>query len=158
MGALAGITNLVSGGLIDGVAKVIGVLKGKNSPESLAAAAQLEQMQAQFASEFQLAQLQQESELLKANADAAASQADVNKVEASSTNLFVSGWRPFIGWVCGTGLAFQFIVGPMVTWGSNLAGKPVTFPALDLGTLLTLLLGMLGLGGMRTYEKINKVA
>lgn len=85
-------------------------------------------------------------------------QTDVNKVEAASTNLFVSGWRPFIGWVCGLGLMAQFIVAPLFTWISTLVGHPTPFPPLDLGTLGTLLFGMLGLGAMRTTEKINGVA
>lgn len=88
----------------------------------------------------------------------ALSQSDVNRVEAASTSLFVAGWRPFIGWVCGSGLAFQFMIGPLATWVSGLFGTSVAFPQLDLSTLLTLLLGMLGLGAMRTTEKLNKVA
>jgi hypothetical protein len=155
------VTSLLSGGigpLFDGLSKFVSVLKGKNSPEAQAAAAQLEQIQAQFSTEIKLAEFQQQSELLKANADAASQQADVNKVEAASTRLFVSGWRPFIGWVCGTGLACQFIIGPLFTWLAMLSKHPAVFPALDLGTLLTLLLGMLGLGGMRTFEKTKGVA
>ena len=148
------VVNLLSGGLLQGISTVIDHIRGK-SPED---AAKLDQLRTQYAAEFQLAQLQQESDLLKANAAAAGDQTDVNKVEAANTRLFISGWRPFIGWVCGSGLACQFIVGPLVTWACALAGKAVTFPSLDLGTLLTLLLGMLGLGGMRTYEKINKAA
>jgi hypothetical protein len=71
--------------------------------------------------------------------------------------MFVAGWRPFIGWVCGAGLATQFLVGPLFTWVAALLGKPVVFPVLDLSTLVTLLIGMLGLGGMRTLEKVNGV-
>lgn len=87
--------------------------------------------------------------------DAVAAQIDVDKQEASSENVFVAGWRPFIGWVCGVGLACQFIVGPLFMWAATLLKHPTPFPTLDLGTLMTLLLGMLGLGGMRTYEKIS---
>ena len=90
---------------------------------------------------FQLAQMQ--------------SQTDTNKTEAANQSIFVAGWRPFIGWVCGAGLAFAFIISPLATWGCELAGHPVKFPELDLGTLMTLLFGMLGLGAMRTTEKIN---
>lgn len=88
----------------------------------------------------------------------ATAQTDVNKIEAASPKLFVSGWRPFIGWVCGLGLAAQFIIAPLFTWISSLIGHPTPFPALDLSTLGTLLFGMLGLGAMRTTEKINGVA
>lgn len=88
----------------------------------------------------------------------ATSQTDVNKVEAANSSVFVSGWRPFIGWVCGLGLGTQFLVAPLFTWGATLVGHPTPFPSLDLGTLGTLLFGMLGLGAMRTTEKINGVA
>lgn len=74
-------------------------------------------------------------------------QLEVNRVEASSTNWFVAGWRPYIGWICGTGLGYQFIVYPIL-----IAFIP-KITQLDMGTLLTLLMGMLGLGGLRTFEK-----
>jgi hypothetical protein len=82
-------------------------------------------------------------------------QLDTNKMEAASPKMFVAGWRPFIGWICGSGLGIQFIVNPIFTWIAALAKHPVQFPSLDLGTLMTLLFGMLGLGAMRTYEKTN---
>ena len=85
-------------------------------------------------------------------------QLEVNRAEAQNPSIFVSGWRPFVGWVCGSGFGVQFIIGPIAEWGSNLAGHPVKFPPLDLGTMMPLLLGMLGLGGMRTVEKVNGVA
>jgi len=115
---------------------------------------------AKASAQIELLKLQQEGALkeLDAEVSLAQQQSDVNKIEAGSTDKFTSRWRPFIGWVCGTGLAVQFIVSPFVTWGSRLAGHPVDFPALDMGTLLTLLLGMLGLGGMRTVEKMKGVA
>jgi hypothetical protein len=85
-------------------------------------------------------------------------QLDVNKVEAGNNNLFVSGWRPYVGWVCGSGFAIQFVIGPLAEWGASLAGHPLKFPPLDLETMLPLLLGMLGLGGLRTIEKKAGVA
>lgn len=87
-----------------------------------------------------------------------ANQIEVNKVEAASSNLFVAGWRPFVGWVCGSALAFQLVLGPMIVWGSELAGKPVHPPVMQTELLTTLLIGMLGLGGMRTVEKLQGVA
>jgi hypothetical protein len=95
---------------------------------------------------------------LNGELQAVAGQIQVNLAEAGSRSVFVSGWRPFVGWVCGVGLVTQFLVCPLFTWGSALAGHPTTFPSLDMGTLLTLLAGMLGLGGLRTYEKLNGVA
>jgi len=112
---------------------------------------------AKQAAALQLAQMQQTGELaqLTAQTDLAKGQIAVDQAEAANPNLFVSGWRPFIGWVCGSGLAYQFVFSPLMTWGAALIGHPITAPSLDLGTLLTLLLGMLGLGGMRTYEKVS---
>lgn len=97
---------------------------------------------------------------LEQNGDLAviAGQNDINKIEAQNTNLFVSGWRPFIGWVCGMALAFQLVLGPMIVWGSTLGGKTVPLPIMQTELLTTLLVGMLGLGGMRTVEKLNGVA
>lgn len=113
------------------------------------AAAQLELLKAQQAGE--LAKIQIDVDLAKG-------QMAINAEEAKSSSLFVSGWRPCIGWICGFGLGFQFIVAPMATWGTQLAGKVVQFPPLDTSTLLTLLFGMLGLGAYRTAEKIKGVA
>lgn len=79
-------------------------------------------------------------------------QLDINKAEATNPSWFVAGWRPYIGWICGTGLGYQFLVYPVL-----IAFLP-KIQQLDMGTLLTLLLGMLGLGGLRTYEKIKDVA
>lgn len=88
----------------------------------------------------------------------AVGQLEVNKAEAANPSIFVSGWRPGVGWVCVLGFGVQFVIGPLAEWGSALAGHPVKFPALDLGTMMPLLLGMLGLSGMRTAEKIQGVA
>lgn len=85
-------------------------------------------------------------------------QIGVNQVEAASPSLFVSGARPAAMWVCVSGLGLQFIVSPLLTWGSTMYGHPVTLPALDMDMLLTLLGGMLGLSGMRTVERMKGVA
>ena len=104
-------------------------------------------------------QLRRELELaqLAADTDLAKAQAAINQTEAVNPNLFVSGWRPFVGWVCGLGLAYAFLIKPIA---SPLIQKwsGVPMEALDVGTLLTLLFGMLGLGGMRTVEKLSGVA
>jgi hypothetical protein len=84
-------------------------------------------------------------------------QIDVNKIEAASTSFFVAGWRPAVGWTCVAGLGYSFFGLPILSWGSVNFGWVIP-PALDMGTLLTLLLGMLGLGGLRTKEKIEGVA
>jgi hypothetical protein len=107
----------------------------------------------QAAAKLELFKLQQSGELAQI-----AGQMEINKVEAANPSVFVSGWRPAIGWICGAGFAVQFVVGPLAEWGSALYGHPVKFPAMDTGTMMPLLLGMLGLGGMRTAEKIQGVA
>lgn len=81
-------------------------------------------------------------------------QIDVNKIEAADPSLFKSGWRPFVGWTCGVGLCTQLLIGPTATWIATLAGHPVPFPALDMGTLLTVLGGLLGLSYHRTQERL----
>lgn len=108
------------------------------------------------AAKLELLKMQQTGELaqLAADTDLAKGQLAVDQAEATSTNIFVAGWRPFIGWVCGSGLAFQFLANPLLTWGAELFGKNVAVPSLDIGTLMTLLFGMLGLGYMRTQEKL----
>ena len=103
----------------------------------------------QAAAKLELLKLQQNGELAQITG-----QMDINKVEAASSSLFVSGWRPSIGWVCGAGFAVQFVIGPLAEWGAALAGHPVKFPQMDTGTMMPLLLGMLGLGGLRTAEKL----
>lgn len=100
---------------------------------------------------------QQERDQLAAALAMLSAQTDTNKAEAASPSTFVAGWRPFVGWVCGSGFAVQFVVGPLVEWLAAVFGHPVKFPQLDLGTMMPLLLGMLGLGGMRTVEKVQGV-
>jgi len=103
----------------------------------------------QAAAKLELLKLQQNGELALITG-----QMEINKVEAASSSLFVSGWRPSVGWVCSAGFAVQFIIGPLAEWGAALAGHPVKFPTMDTGTMMPLLLGMLGLGGLRTAEKL----
>jgi hypothetical protein len=108
---------------------------------------------AQAEAKAQLLQMQVQGQL-----SAMIQQIDVDKTEAASANWFVAGWRPFLGWVCGFGLLYQFIVNPLVTFAAQLCHRQIVAPSLDLGTLMTLLFGMLGLGAMRTTEKLNDTA
>ena len=88
----------------------------------------------------------------------AIAQAAVNQQEAAHRSVFVAGWRPFIGWTCGVSLAWHFVLAPMLMWVDAWVGlgfTPVTF---DMDSLTTILMGMLGLGGLRTYEKAKGVA
>ena len=102
------------------------------------------------------AQLRHEitTELHRANM----AQIEVNKVEAAHKNMFVSGWRPFVGWCCAAALAYHFIFQPILVFVLSLSGIAITLPEFDMNSLMTVLLGMLGLGGMRSLEKINGVA
>jgi len=100
-----------------------------------------------------LAELEQSGDLA-----VIAGQNKINEIEAANPNIFVSGWRPFIGWVCGSALAIQMVLGPLVVWGSEMTAHPVKMVMLDVSLLTTLLVGMLGLGGMRTVEKLQGVA
>ena len=80
-------------------------------------------------------------------------QIEVNKEEAKHRTVFVAGWRPFTGWVCATALAYHFILEPVIVFGLALYNIQLTLPQFDMASLLTVLMGMLGLGGLRTYEK-----
>ena len=92
---------------------------------------------------LELLKLQQSGELATMTA-----QTDINKVEAASTSVFVSGWRPAIGWVCASAMGYQYLIRPFL-----IAFYPaITFPGLD-DNLWQLMMGMLGLGGLRTFEK-----
>jgi len=85
-------------------------------------------------------------------------QMEVNKVEAAHSSIFVSGWRPSVGWVCSISMALEFIIRPIVQWGLDIAGKAVLLPSLDTESLYPILMGLLGLGTLRTYEKFKGVA
>lgn len=85
-------------------------------------------------------------------------QLDINREEAKSASSFVSGWRPAIGWICGAACAWNWIGLPMAKLALDVMGRPITLSPADLSEMLPILLGMLGLGGLRTVEKINKVA
>ena len=91
--------------------------------------------------------------------EAAMAQVEVNKAEAGHRSIFVAGWRPFVGWVCAIALAYHFIIQPLLVFGLAAANvPPLALPAFDMDSLLTVLLGILGLGGLRTFEKHQKVA
>ena len=87
-----------------------------------------------------------------------AQQTAVNAVEAAHRSNFVAGWRPFIGWVCGLAFAYHFIVLPLTAFIMAATGKTFPLPPFDISALMTVLMGMLGLGGLRTFEKLKGVA
>lgn len=108
---------------------------------------------------LELEKLRQAGEFKAIDAEIAAMQMQsaVNQVEAASADPFTSRWRPFIGWVCGAALAWHYICGPLMGWALLMAGESTPVPSVDLGDLIVILLGMLGLGGLRTAEKFKGV-
>ena len=83
-------------------------------------------------------------------------QLEVNKVEAAHNNVFVAGWRPFIGWACGVSLAYHFIVEPIIQYTLIVNNIDYNTPEFDFSQLSTIVMAMLGMSGLRTYEKIKK--
>lgn len=91
-------------------------------------------------------------------AKAEADQRDINRVEAGSGSLFVAGWRPAIGWVCASALAFQYLLRPLLAWGTAVWWPSLpALPGLD-EALWQLMFGMLGMGSLRTFEKTRGAA
>lgn len=80
-------------------------------------------------------------------------QAETNKIEAAHRSIFVSGWRPFLGWCSGFGFAWVFVVSPIAQWVLALQGISLVLPQLQTDVLMELTLAMLGLAGLRTWEK-----
>lgn len=87
-----------------------------------------------------------------------AAQNVTNQVEASHRTVFVAGWRPFIGWVCGMAFAYHFVLQPLLVFLLAIYGANVKLPEFDMSVLTTVLMGILGLGGLRTYEKLKGAA
>ena len=115
-----------------------------------AAKAQAQLELAKMAQTGELAQLAAETEIVKA-------QLAVNAAEASSGNAYASSWRPTVGYVCVAGLGYTFLLQPLLPWFAAVFGLVVpALPSLDTNVLMTLLLGMLGIGGMRSFDKIKK--
>ena len=85
----------------------------------------------------------------------AVSQLQVNQAEAASKSVFVAGWRPWIGWVCGMAFAYTYIVQPLGQFVLALVNHPVALPPVNLDGMMPVLLGMLGLGAMRSWDKAN---
>ena len=85
-------------------------------------------------------------------------QLHINKAEASHRSIFVAGWRPFIGWSCGLAMCFNFLIFPLASFVMAQTGYLIELPSLDMEQMMPVLMGMLGLGGLRTVEKIKKVS
>ena len=100
--------------------------------------------------------LEFQNELANKLQEGNANQVELNKIEAKNSNIFVSGWRPFIGWVCGSALAYQFILRDLISYLMLIFGSEAEFPPkIDTGQLISILLSMLGMAGYRSYERIK---
>lgn len=112
------------------------------------------------AAELELMKLHQSGELaqLAAEVDLAKGQLAINTEEAKSSSLFVAGWRPFIGWTCGAAFGYVAIVEPVARFIATMKGYSGPFPVIDTTLTMQVLLGMLGLGGLRTLEKLKDKA
>jgi len=105
------------------------------------------------AAKLELLKLQQSGVLAEMTA-----QTEINKIEAASSSLFVSGWRPAVGWVCCTGCAWNWIGLPIAKLVCALLGYDIVLQMASVTEMMPLLFGLLGIGGMRTAEKIKGVA
>lgn len=131
--------------IADAVAGVVGKLIDRFIPDpAQKAAAEMELLRMAQAGEFK--QIETELQL-------AQMQADVNKVEAGSADPFTSRWRPSVGYVCAAGLAYAAIIEPCLRLAVTVYGVSTLLPAVDTTLTMQLLFGLLGLGGMRSYDK-----
>lgn len=141
----------IVGQIIDGASKLISeVITDKDKKTEL---------------EYKLKALQLDAtlQLQKIEHDEVIAQIEINKLDAQSNNAMQRNWRPFIGWCCGLAFAFNFICVPLLKWALVIASthypellNVVPPPTLDMSEMMPVLLAMLGFGGFRTYEKINK--
>ena len=99
-----------------------------------------------------------EHELKTAFHSANLAQIEINKQDAAHKSMFVAGWRPFVGWTTGVALAYHFVLSPILAFVLVLAGVDTELPSFDFSQLSTILMGMLGLGGLRSYEKMKGVS
>ena len=99
------------------------------------------------------AQMEIQNQLMTAAIAESQGQLEVNKAEAASSSIFVSGWRPAIGWVCAFGFTWQFAVLPIASWLMTITGVTTPLPNIDTESLYSLTMGMLGMGALRSFEK-----
>ncbi len=130
--------------LIPKLLPVIGDVVGRFLPEDKEAAAK--------------AKREIEAELTKHLAQIDLAQLDINKAEGQHRSMFVAGWRPFIGWTCGVALAYTYVLQPILVFILAQSGYLVQLPIMDLTVMMPVLLGMLGLGGLRSFEKFKGVS
>jgi len=130
--------------LIPTLLPVIGDVIGRFLPEDKEAAAK--------------AKREIEAELTKNLAQIDLAQLDIKKAEGQHRSMFFAGWRPFIGWTCGVALAYTYVMQPILVFILAQSGYLVQLPIMDLTVMMPVLLGMLGLGGLRSFEKFKGVS
>ena len=96
--------------------------------------------------------------LVEAETKGQLAQIEVNKIEAGSRSVWTSGWRPFIGWTCGFAMAYAYVVQPILVFILAQSGYLIDLPRVELAEMMPILLGMLGLGGLRSFEKDKKIS
>lgn len=126
--------------LLPAITDVIGRFLPEDKEARAKAERQIEQQLATHLAKIDLAQL------------------DINKQEAAHRSLFVAGWRPFIGWTCGVALAWTYVGAPILQFTLAQTGYLMDLPSLDMSQMMPVLMGMLGLGGLRTFEKFKGVS
>jgi len=99
-----------------------------------------------------------EAELIKNATQLNLAQAETNKIEASHRSVFVAGWRPCLGWVAALGFAWMFVIAPLLQWVMLVSGNDLPLPQFQTDVLLELTFAMLGLAGLRTYEKTKGIS
>ena len=97
-------------------------------------------------------------ELNMAFHEANLAQLEVNKQEAASQSMFVAGWRPSVGWICSISMGYHFILQPLLIFILRATGNDIELPDFDFSQLSTILMALLGMSGLRTYEKTKNVA
>jgi len=104
--------------------------------------------------EFELQMAQQEQKLIDSLSAIDSKQLEVNAEEAKNSSLFVSGWRPGVAWVCVLAFTWAYVLQPVITFTAATIGHPINYlPSLNMGDMMPVLLGLLGLGTLRTVEK-----
>lgn len=146
IGSLVGTAASPEAGIVSAAESIIGMFKLDPTKK------------AEMVQQLQLANLDLEKTRLAGQISELEGQLDSNKAEAASTNWFVAGWRPFIGWICGTAFAWVFVIEPFLAFTLAALHIQRQLPSLSLGDMMPVLLGMLGLGGLRTVEKIQDAA
>ena len=131
-----GLFNAITGGAVSAVAEGV-----KSVTETI--------------TDYKSKKLDAEQALAKLEQQLPTLQAQINLTEASNPSLFVSGWRPFIGWTCGLGVFYQYLFAPIL---NGIVNEATRFPSIDIIDLISLLIAMLGIAGYRTIEKARGVA